>query len=486
MPPIDPATTERGRKLAFGCVAAFTLPFFVAGASVLWMGIRSLRNGAPLVAWMTPTIIGAVFISIAALVFSMTFFGLRTTAAGIELRMRNPDKPWMWRKDWADGAVVSNSNALSYAMLVFALIWNAISIPAFVVVIERRLYRTSPIVLVVALFPLIGVLLFVSAAYKVLRAHKYGQSRVMLNHIPIPIGTRFTGEIVTRLKERPANGFVVALACVRRVTTGSGRNNTTTESVVWRDELRVNSASAIPTNDGLRIPFAFTPPDEAEPSDERVISNRVIWRLDVSAEVPGIDFADSFELPVFQVGEARHEAEVRRFAPSESDAAAWRPAAESKIRIENTREGGEEIHIDTRPKLRETIPAFLFLFVWFGALGLVTSAGAPIVFPILFAIIGLFVMLVVIDSAIGRSVIRTDPTGITVKRIWFGPGSSSTIPAAQIESVVAIPTSNSPYYEVDVIRLGGMKVRVAGSIHDRHDAEMLAARIARGVAIASR
>ena len=48
------------------------------------------------------------------------------------------------------------------------------------------------------------------------------------------------------------------------------------------------------------IPIAFKLPITVEPSDSTDANNRVVWRLQVAASVPGVDYAASFEVPVFR------------------------------------------------------------------------------------------------------------------------------------------------------------------------------------------
>jgi len=72
--------------------------------------------------------------------------------------------------------------------------------------------------------------------------------------------------------------------------------------------------------------------------------------------------------------------------------------------------------------------------------------------------------------------LRADRSGLLYHRTWLGHGGPTTISADQ-KSVVANPTSNSDYYQVDIIRPDDGKTNIAHYIADRRDAEMLAARI---------
>ena len=143
------------------------------------------------------------------------------------------------------------------------------------------------------------------------------------------VGATFHGDVDTHVKESPENGFVLRLMCVRRVVTGSGRNRSTDEKVLSADEQRVSASAAMRNPLGTRIPFTFTVPGDAQPSDERVSSDMIVWRLAVTAEVPGINYASDFQFPVFASGEQPHA--PIEFAVATVSATAWVPSPESRI-----------------------------------------------------------------------------------------------------------------------------------------------------------
>jgi len=470
-------STGGAQRLGAGCVVAFMLPFFAGGAMAVWAGLHTLmRDGATSEA-IIPLSVGAVFLAVSIAITAAVIAGLRTAAANAVLRDRNPDKPWLWRKEWSDGVILSHDAVQSVGLAFFAIVWNAITMPSAYLVLMRTDLHKDRAVLFVLLFPIIGVFILGIAAYQLIRAKKYGQSRLMLSHIPVSLGTTCRGEIVTRVKERPENGFDVKLQCVRRTITRSGKSSSTTETELWRDEQRVASAAAIPTFEGLRLPFAFDVPGDTEPADERVPGNQVLWRLSVGAETPGIDYATQFEIPVFRTGESQ-EHEVRRFTPHANEVASWNPSTESRITVRD-----DEIDIGTHARGRDVFAMLFFDLIWFGAIALMIHFHAPIIFAIFFILIGAVIAYAMLDAMIGKTTLRVDTTGITVRRRWFGRGRARTIGANDIKAVVANPTSNSSTYQIDVIGLTGQKTTIANWVALRRDAEMLAARIARSAAV---
>lgn len=238
------------------------------------------------------------------------------------LSEQHPDQPWLWRRDWANRAVEDTRVISTGFLWFFGITWLLISSP--VAYVMREQLRSDPGAWFALVFPVIGVLILLWAAYHSLRRRKYGVSVCHLEHVPVPIGKSLRGSIVARVRELPAEGFRLKLTNLRRRITGSGKNRSVREDALWQDEQIVRTG-AMPNPDGLRIPFSFHLPADGEPADDRDPNNRVIWRLEVEAEVPGIDYKAQFELPVFSTGE------VDAWTP-QLDPRGWIPAADSGSR----------------------------------------------------------------------------------------------------------------------------------------------------------
>src|SRR5206468_1655197 len=131
----------------------------------------------------------------------------------------NPDQPWMWRDDWAANSIREHGGLMVGALWLFAIVWNLISFPIlFAVPFEN--VREKPVVAIVFLFPIVGVVLLIAALYQSARRAKYGASICHVDRVPIVPGRVFHGEIQTRVRDMPANGFQIHLSCVRRLTSG--------------------------------------------------------------------------------------------------------------------------------------------------------------------------------------------------------------------------------------------------------------------------
>jgi hypothetical protein len=152
------------------------------------------------------------------------------------------------------------------------------------------------------LFPLIGLGLIWLSVLALLRWRRYGTSTFELATLPAPPGRALAGRVHLTTAIDPPQGFVITLRCLQITVTGSGKNTSTRESVLWERTRTI--PGALQETGGIRVPIAFGIPVDARQTDERDRRNRVIWRMQVSAEVPGVDFQASFEVPVFRTAES--------------------------------------------------------------------------------------------------------------------------------------------------------------------------------------
>jgi hypothetical protein len=133
---------------------------------------------------------------------------------------------------------------------------------------------------------------------------------LQLDVLPVPLGGGLQGklEIPAQLSSRTVQA---QLLCLRRKVTGSGKNRNTRETILWENRYDIGLQAGSQSGHGgntnasahtARI--AIPVPDDQPVSDWENARNQIIWRLDVSASEPGVDYASSFELPVFAVAES--------------------------------------------------------------------------------------------------------------------------------------------------------------------------------------
>jgi hypothetical protein len=298
MPAAQSFMEGRGRAVLLGCIGLFMLPFVGAGISLLSLGIRALQNHEANA--IAPLLAGFFFTAFSVSFFAIIFVAIRNSARAASLRAGAPDQPWLWRPEWSARRIPDQRRSAAVFLWIFAIFWNAVSFPVSYLVVRDWPKEQNPAVLLVLIFPTIGFGLIIAAIYTSLRRLKFGVSVCTIDTVPIHRGRGFHGEIEMRGDAVPEDGYRLRLLCVRRVVHGSGKSQSIQETPLTEQETRVSAASVMrsPTG-GVRLPFSMIAPSEGHACDIRNPRDQILWRLEASAEMPGIDYAASFELPVF-------------------------------------------------------------------------------------------------------------------------------------------------------------------------------------------
>jgi hypothetical protein len=222
-----------------------------------------------------------------------------TKVTQMQLPLR--EKPWIQRKDWAAGKVNQEGAGKLKYLIAFTVLWNIIAFGITAVAIFSQ-WGTGYVPYFVLIFPLIGIVLIIVSIRTWIRKKKFGISILDLETIPAFLGEKLQGTIVTGVSTayRPPDGFRVRLVCNRRSSyRDKDGDRHVKEEQLWRTEQSIHSHFyAEGHKQSLSVYFSIPsdlPPTELFPEDDRIV-----WRLEVSASVPGIDYTAQFEVPVFK------------------------------------------------------------------------------------------------------------------------------------------------------------------------------------------
>ena len=473
-PASQPATPRVPASVGTGCLVLFLLPFAATGVGT---GIGALRE-AVAGDWEA-----AAFLGLFGLTFGLVGLGGivavlragRVAAEAEALRARHPEAPWLWRADWAAGRVEDGSRGTMVAAWIFAAFWNLISIPGAYFGVRQALEDERRGALLVLLFPAVGLGLLVWALRATLRYRRYGISRLALATVPAPVGRELRGTVeAPAVLEAP--GVLLTLTCLRRVTRGSGKNRSTSETVLWQEEQRATpSGSRTAAGTATSIPVAFRIPADAQPADETNPRDRVLWRLAVSAAVPGVDYHSTFEVPVFRGGEA--ESELAGDSPPPAVATSpFVPPATSRITVSRTRRGTEiDFPAARNPGASAGLTAFLA--IWMLAVWATVHLDAPLPFQVIFGAVGLLLAWAVAASWFGVSRVTVGDGAVTVAYGVFAPVREQRMAVEEIGEVVTrigMQAGGTPYYDLVLVRRDGRRVPAGRSIRDKREAEWLA------------
>jgi hypothetical protein len=226
------------------------------------------------------------------------------------------------------------------------------------------------------------------------------------------------------------------------------------------------------------IPVAFAIPGDAEPCDDRDPRNRVLWRLDVTASVPGVDYASTFEVPVFRTADSARAPTAEETAAllADSDSPAYRQPAESRIRVAANRRGTEVVF----PAARNPGAALgltFFLVIWTASIWFMLYVGAPRIFPIVFGLFELLLLWGVLELWLRVTRTTAESGVITVASGYLSAGGERRFAASDISDVTArigMQAGRRPYYDVALVRTNGKRVTLGHGVRDKREAEWLA------------
>ena len=472
---------QKGEKVTAGCLILFCLPCITLGLILSFLGISQLVSPST-------DIPGAIILIIFGTILEVLGIGViigvrynrRYQARKRLMQSRNPDKPWLWREDWASGKVNSSRQKNAIGLWILAIFWNAISWVALIALVSEGIeYNTVPLFLAV-LFAIIGFFILVSAIHDTIRLKKYGVSTFEMTTIPGVIGDRIEGIVYARLSQTPPKGVTVILRCINRVTTGSGKNRSTHEHIFWQEQKIVERGYISRGYKASAIPVSFPIPLDVEETDTSNSNDMILWRLEANAETPGIDYKAVFEIPVFRTEKTRSLEKKSAGETTEDELTAYQAPAETLITIKSTRRGGWEFYFPPARNTNAAIGLTAFLLIWSGATFCVIRFGAPIIFPLIFSAVGFIILLITLNIWTASSRIIIEGGDVIIRKALMGISVRKAVPCSEVLDVTikrGMSSGNKVYYDIALVTLSGKRILVASMINDRKYALWLAGKM---------
>jgi hypothetical protein len=232
----------------------------------------------------------------------------------------------------------------------------------------------------------------------------------------------------------------------------------------------------------------FQIPADALECDIRNPNDAILWILEADADVPGINYRDSFEVPVFRAQNSRATAVDRGSAFAEvPDGPAERPAG-SKIIVQPSTAGGLTFKF---PALRNPGAAFgatIFFLLWTAVVGFLWT-HAPLFFTFFFAAFDLLIFLITLSLWLSSSLVTIEAGTVTVRGGLFSLGPRHVVPCSDIAEI-AIPigmqtggASGTPYYNLQLVCRDGRKFTAGQGLRDKQEAEWLVSEMKKAVGL---
>lgn len=479
------SSTSAAGKWVAAFFFLFGLPFAAFG---LWAYAQAFHLIAPFPGsqgFWYPFMFGTIFSSIGFGFMFLAIAGNRKYSRQLRLQAEHPEEPWLWRDDWAAGRIKSNTKASMVMSWVFAIFWNLVSWPATIFALPNALGQKGAGSYFLLIFPAVGIGLLVYAVRKTIAFAEFGKTCFEMASVPGVVGRDLKGSIQARFPHSPDHGVQLRLSCIHRYVSGSGNNSTTTETIIWRDQADVDPGDLYAGPAGTTIPVSFHIPLDAQSTDNRTPRDQVIWQLEAIAKVPGVDYHDVFEVPVFRTAqtptveeEDREETTASRFRAPEMS----RPEHPT-VQVQPV-DGGTEFYFP--PARNKGFAASLTLFAAiFSTVGyFLIHSRAPIIFPIAFGGFGLLICYFALQMWLGTTRVVIG-SSLRLQSGFLGGGKTQEIALSDIASITDRIGAQSgggagtPYYDIELNLTDGSKRTLGRSLRDKRETEWLVAEMTR-------
>jgi hypothetical protein len=454
-------------------ISLFALPLAAFGLFALVAAIRKLLDGdtGPQAWFLVP--FALVFCGVGFGLIYASFFGARLLKQQQRAQAEHPSEPWLWREDWAQGRIKGSTRSGMIGAWIMAVLWNLVSMPMLWFLPQAA--ARKPIAYLGFLFPLVGVLTLVRAIRLTLAYAEFGKTCFEMTPVPGVIGGELKGMIQTRLPHAAEHGIQLRLTCVNRVTSGSGDDQSTWEHILWRGETNPSPGQNYPGPAGASIPVNFRIPWDAKATDSTDSRNTIIWKLEASADVPGVNYDDSFEVPVFRTAQTPAHPDPSNLMGATPQVK--RPSARTVV-ITETAAGVEFYFPAARNKGFAAVTTLFFLV--FGAITFfLAGSRAPFIFPLAF---GFFVLILLYVSArmwLGTTRVGVGKEQVLVQAGFLGGGKIRRFALAEVSSITSSIKSQqggangTPYYDIELNLRTGKKVTLARTLKDKLEVDWL-------------
>jgi hypothetical protein len=474
--------TNSSNQVGSGCLILFGIPFAGGGFFFLVVALRSLQNPDP--KFQNPLIgafMGATFAVIGLLIMAAGFGVIKGSKRLQATQAAYPDQPWMWRKDWAQGRAQGQTAGSAMATWVFTLLWNGISFLPVYFFFTRGLSEKKPIVLFfVAIFPLIGIFLLFLAIKQTMRLARYGRTSLQLQTLPAPLGRNLKGTIDARLPYPLPHGINLALSCVNRVTTGSGDSQSTSDHIFWQEKKTLGSEQIMAGPAGSTIPVEFEIPRNQPSTNTQNVSNEILWLLRAEADIPGVNFDETYQVPVFETRDSpnlqdwqSHEAIEERAHPP---TAPVRPT----VIVSSAPEGGTQFYFPAGRNLSAAFGVTFFAAIFSATTYAILHLHAPLLFAIVFGLFSLLTWLIALKLWFGTARIVANSNGVSLHSSTLGLGGSKQWASSQIRDIYPKITMQSgavPYYTATLVDTSLRSFSMGNALRDHNEAEWICTQV---------
>lgn len=410
------------------------------------------------------------------------------------------DYPWVGVDRWRNGEISTSLAGPLLVMLGFSVLLLVVSVPVMLSEWSTlvRQYRAWTVMdpssfdpqLLLVVLPLIW-LLTLKPLYRYWRRwQRFRGVSVTLDPYPGSVGGQVGGYVSVPLPWQADMPVDVRLNCARVSISGRGKNRSRFDKVHWRKRAR---AHATPSGRGeTRIQFLVDVEDGLPSSDVEQKGSYTYWAIRV--RLPGSDFDQSFEIPVFDTGVAR-DSGLR--LPSGDAGSGFRSVRDIPGTVADVRENGRGFVIDLPPGRNGGLGTILtsvgFLlgmvagFMWFQASQELTAEHRSYFALLVTTVIATGFSLFSVPLILGGLFVRTnrltlmlEDDRLMIDRKAFGRHFKRSIGTADVHRLYKKVTAQSGqgamanvHYAIKLETRAGRKISIADGIPGQENADAL-------------
>ena len=469
---------DRSTKFGAAFLCLFGLPFAAFGMFALVQAVHVMGTPTRQPVWMLG-VFGLVFSGVGFGLMATSVVGARRLTRQKALEALRPTEPWLWREDWAQGRIQSKTRNDTIGAWIFAIFWNLVSAPTLILVPKAA--AAKPAVYIALIFPVIGVFLLIRAIRQTIAYAEFGRTYFEMASVPGVIGGEISGTVQARFPHSPYHGILLRLTSVHRFRTGSGNSQSTTEQILWRDEHKLSSGQLCPGPIGTTFPVSFRIPWDAQATVKLNPRDEYVWLLEALADVPGVDYHDIFEVPVFRTSKTPATPEATVFAQSVAAPQAPERTTISVQQIGN----GTEFYFSAARNKGTAISSTAFLAIFAAVSVFLWNTHAPRVFPIVFSLFVLLAFYSTLQQWLGTARVQIGEGALRVQAGLLGGGKWQSVPFANIADIrTKIQTqqggaTGTPFYDIELFRNDGKKLTLGRALREKDEAEWIVSEMRR-------
>ena len=257
--------------------------------------------------------------------------------------------------------------------------------------------------------------------------------------------------------------------------------------LLWQETHKLSPTEVLANYNGTAVPVDFHIPQEYEPTSPEDFHDRIIWQLEVSASLTGVDYLARFDVPVFNTKQSQSIArqydaiQKKRETIDPSSLEIQNPSKRQSITSQTLPSG--ELQIDIPAFRNPAIAGVLFGTSLFFA-ALLTSlwyAGGSLFLYLCFGAMFTLCLYGALDYTFGKSRIRVIQGRLSWRHRILGIGRTKTYQLEEVEKIeveIYGGSTSKPLYAIRLHRLGKRLAPViASAIADKRLAEEIAHQI---------